>query len=519
MTRPIGPDITSLVAADQRRHSVPGRHRQPHSPPSRASGATMATATAAAVVLGSLAGVAALAGHRSLVILLLLGAVGLPCGILATWLAFFRFEVFLLALFAVRPLLDAFKPSDPTSSLSPSVAVGLLFLVAALWRLYLQWRQGKWVQLSWMTLGFMTMPLAELLTLPLSVSPSASFTAMVRLLAGTLMFVILEQELGSGTLTHRRLMRWVMVSILLVIPYCLVQEVTGFGLEFDTDIMATRVQGPFVHPSVLAKYLVILLLWMVAAWSASARRTRLVLAVGIAATVVVLELSLTRVAWGAALLGVLVILGRRSWRFVPILVAAAGVATVAIPAIGGRITMLFTRQAPVPGVPANSLQWRYEYWEQLVPLARMTPFNGLGAGTATIVGTDGLEPHNSWVQVYVETGVFGLAALLFTIACFFVTLRSTWRASRAVEVSSRHRAVADAAITCGVVLFVFMQTENLLSETSTLWYAAALTCGVVAVGQRSATEELPIQEPVGAIPAQTDPGRQVHKDRSAVNVW
>lgn len=445
-----------------------------------------AVAIMVGVVAGCLAGVAALSGYLTLGVLLLVGAVGLTCGVWATWLAFARFEIFLLGLFAIRPLLDIFKPGgEESSSLSPSVAAGTLFLVAALWRLYSHWRGGRWVPLSWMSFAFMTMPLAELLTVPLSVSISSSLTTTLRLLTGTIMFVVLEQEIGSGTLSHRRIMRCVMVSLLFVIPYCFMQEATGFGIEFDPDIMATRVEGPFVHPSVLAKYLVILLLWMVAALSASVRRTRLFLTVGILLVIVVLGLTLTRVAWVAALLGVLVILGRRNWRLVPAIVAIAGAVTFAVPSLNERITSLFTSAAPVPGVPANSLQWRLDYWQELIPLARMSPFNGLGAGSATIVGTDGLEPHSTWVQVYVETGFFGIIALLFTIIGFFFTLRWVSRTSRAVPVTNCNRVAADAAIACGIVLFIFIQTENLLTETSTLWYGAAVLCGAAARRRRT----------------------------------
>lgn len=464
--------------------------------PSWTSRRAVAIATMSGVLIGVLTGLAMLTRHPIVVVALLVGVVGLFCGIWVTWLAFARFELFLLGLFAVRPLLDALKIGGAESALSPSIAAGLLFLIAATWRLYHIRRAGRWVSLSWMSLAFMTMPIAELLSVPLSVSASTSLISTLRLLTGAVMFVILEQELGSGNLSHRRLMRWVMASLVLVVPYCLMQEITGFGIEFDTDIMATRVQGPFVHPSVLAKYLVILLLWMVAAWSASVRRTRVILFVGILMTVVILELTLTRVAWLAALLGVLYILGRRNWRLVPGIIALVLAAVVAIPSLSERISSLFTGTAPLPGVPANSLQWRLEYWQQLIPLARMSPFNGLGAGTATIVGGDGLEAHNTWVQLYVETGLFGLAALLLTIAGFFFTLRSVSRESHLTPVTSHRRAVADAAISCAIVLFVFIQTENLLTETTTLWYSAAVLCGALRQQTMSCSRPPPEQSAV-----------------------
>jgi O-antigen ligase len=439
----------------------------------------------AALAAGTAAGVAALDGHLGVLLAVLAATAGLPAAAWLTWLAFTRFEMFLLALFAVRPMLDAFKPNASGSSfLSLSTGLGLLFLVAAAWWLHRQWRRGHWVRSSWMSLAFLTMPLAEFLTIPISVSPATSLVAALRLLTGALMFTVLEQAYGSGALSHRRLMRWTMTSLVTVCLYGVMQKVTGFGLEFDTDMMATRLQGPFVHPSVLAKYLVILMLWMVAAWSASRDQTRAALALGVATTSVLLGLTMTRIAWVAALLGALLIVGQRNRRVIPLALATCALAVAAIAPLRARITSLFTQDSPAPGIPANSMQWRWDYWQQLIPHARMSPFNGIGAGTTSLVGSDGLQAHNTWVQVYLETGLFGVVALLTSVAGFWLTLRTAKRAARGLTPANRDWAVVHAAVAVGVVLFLFLQTENLLDETSTLWYGAAVLCAVCKVAVR-----------------------------------
>jgi O-antigen ligase len=125
--------------------------------------------------------------------------------------------------------------------------------------------------------------------------------------------------------------------------------------------------------------------------------------------------------------------------------------------------------APVDGVPGNSLAWRLDYWGQLIPLWRHSPLNGVGLEVIPTLNGQGLEAHSVWVQSLVEMGLAGLVGLLAVTAGFVLT--ASRRARFAVTASEAAAARVGGAI--GIALLTMSFTENILSETTTLWYAAA----------------------------------------------
>lgn len=404
-------------------------------------------------------------------------AVGAISGTLFLAFAWARFDAFLLSLLAIRPMLDALNLGGASSALSPSVAVGLAFVVAALAWLGVRYRRGELVRPSAATLGVCTLVIAAALSCLVSVSPVVSASSTVRLLAAALMFVVLEQTLATAVITRSALLKAVGVSAALVLAFAFLLVLVGIG-AVDPFSGLVRMQGPFVHPNVLGKYLVVITLLLVG-WALHLRGRSLVLALlALVPTIAALGMTYARSAWIAAFVGALYLVARRNWRLVPLIIGAVVVAAVSIPSIYGRISDLWTAQAPAVGVPQNSMQWRVEYWQHLIPLTRMSPFNGMGMDMIPYIGGQGLAAHNVWVQTYVEMGYVGIAALLAAIAGFVITI---WRTVRPLSHSAGRPAdhvAAQISIAIGIVLFVLMQTENLLSETTTLWYAAAaFTCG------------------------------------------
>lgn len=451
---------------------------------------TQHTALAVIVLLSAVLALAGVALLGPLPVVLATGLlVAAVTGLATLWVAFARFGLFLLLLFALRPLLDLFK-LDQLGPFTPSVAAGGLFLVAATWWLFGRWRAGRWVPLSWASKAMLALPVADVIATITSVAPATSVITTSRLATGVLMFVVLEQAIGSGELSHRRLMRAVLVSLGVVLAVCLLQQTTGWRLNVAPDADLSRLSGPFVHPSVLAKYLLVILLWLVATRLRVLRRSEWRWYALTAVVVLGLGLTMTRAAWGAALVGVLVIIARRDWRWVPVVLGGVVATALFVPAISTRIASLWTSTSPAPGVPANSFAWRMDYWEQLLPLARTSPLNGVGPGSISLLGTDGLEAHNSWVQVYVETGIVGIAALLLAIGGIGFCL---WQAGRAVRgtAATADAGLVDAALAVAVSLFILLQTENLLMETTTLWYAAAVMVPALLVAGRAGSARSP----------------------------
>jgi O-antigen ligase len=126
-------------------------------------------------------------------------------------------------------------------------------------------------------------------------------------------------------------------------------------------------------------------------------------------------------------------------------------------------------------VPSNSLSWRIGYWERLVPEAAVNPVTGLGFDAVEHTEPEQLQPHNVFVQAYVETGVIGLGAVLAIIWTIAKMLRDRLRhAARGWP-----RLLALGATSVAIAMLLECPGENLLSSTLVYWYlAVAMTYGI-----------------------------------------
>ena len=291
-----------------------------------------------------------------------------------TVLAMTQFEWFLAALLVVRPLLDGINPGQGERTLAPSSAVGVLFIAASLVWLAGRGRSGLLVPPSPLTAGLGVLVTAAALSCLVSPSPSVSIAALLRLLSAALMFVVIEQLLASRPEYVHRLLGATFAAAGLVCTWTVLQLFLAPPIDEYTGQL--RLQGPFHHPNVLAKFLVVVLLALVGLALSHRGARRLAALVATIPVAVLLGLTFTRVAWIAAVLGVAYLVGKRHRLLVPVLIAGV-LAISTIPAVTSRIDDLW-RPEPVNGVPGNSLVWRFDYWRQLVPLWRRSPLNGIG---------------------------------------------------------------------------------------------------------------------------------------------
>lgn len=381
--------------------------------------------------------------------------------LLARW----RFEAFILALLAVRPAVDGLQLGSQPAGLSPSIAVGLLFVVTSLVWLTSRWTSGRLRPPSAATLGVGALVVAAGLSTLVSRIPAESLSGTFRLLAAWLMFAVIEQLLADDEGFHRRLLVVLLLVTALVTAWALVGVATGSAFV-DPFTGLLRADGPFVHPNVLAKFLAIMMMPLVAyaLWGRGSHRAVGLVLLG--PVLLALGLTYARVAWVAAALGLVFLLSRRSWKFIPPLVGALVAATLLVPALRARIADLWA-PAPSVGAPENSLVWRLQFWQELLGMNRVSPINGIGLDTIPVLGSySGLNAHNVWVQSYVEMGVVGLCALCLAVGAIGYSLFR----GRVRVLATRHYVAAAVGLTVLATTF----TENVLSETTTIWYAAVL---------------------------------------------
>ena len=393
--------------------------------------------------------------------------VAVPAGAASVTVAVRRFEWFLLGLIALRPGLDLFHQSG--GALDPATMVGAVFVLAAGGWLYVQWRTGPWVSPSlatWALGVFVAMAAASTLT---SQSVLTSATATVRVLAGALIFAVLEQLLANRPDRARRMLLAVLASAAVPLALAAMQIVRGDNRSYCTNgcgLDVSRVTGTFVHPNPFATYLAIVVVVIVALVPLATgwQRVALVLYGGTVGTVLIFTYA--RGAWLAVLVGLGYLVARRRRELLLVLAAGLVVVVLAVPSVRNRFADL-SAPPPVAGVPSNSLSWRIGYWQTVLPLADRDPINGIGLGM--VEKTMQLPPHNIYVQAYTETGVFGLAALLGLIFAMGSTLRRRSRMAR----GRLEQALAAASVAIALGLLVQSVSENLIDQTMAYWYFAA----------------------------------------------
>lgn len=395
----------------------------------------------------------------------LIVVLGLLFALAAAVVAAVRFEWFLIGILALRPVLDLAKHGG-NSLLDPSTAIGVVFILASCSWLYRRWRAGELLRPSPGTLALAVLAAMFAASVAGSGHVVASAAATLRVMAGVLMFAVLEQLLPGRPQLARRVLAAALGSALVPLMLGAYQALTASAAYAFTDV--SRVQGTFVHPNPFATYLATILLAAIAVWPALQGRLQLAAGGLVVASGTLLILTYTRSSWLGALVGVgYLVTRRRRGMVIPLVVLTAAV-VLAVPSVSVRI-MDLSKAAPVAGVPSNSLSWRVGYWERLLPLADRNPLSGVGLETVQLNSPEKLQPHNVFVQTYVETGAFGLAALLAAIMAMAATLRR--RRQRSGD--GLDGSLAHAAIAIGLCLLVTMLSDNLLTQTTVYWYFAA----------------------------------------------
>ncbi len=392
----------------------------------------------------------------------------LPVGAVAAVVGLFRFDWFIVAVLATRPMLDVFDGGAAATGLDPGTALGAMFVTTTLIWLAVQIRVGRWVRPSVGTFGLGLVAVAAVMAALTSVDRAAAVKGAVEVVAGLLMFVALEQLLAQRP-SQLRLV-WTAVAASAVVPSALAfSQMLGGGIAYS-DTAVGRVTGTFVHPNPFATYLVMVLLLVVGVGLSSTGRRRSWCLAAAAVVGLMLGATYARFGWITALAGLAYLGLRRSRALLVTLVAIIAVTLVAVPSVATRLADLGSDEIEAEDVPENSLEWRMQYWEQLVPLADDSPATGLGLDTIPSLTPQELEAHNVFVQAYVEMGAFGLVATFVAVAAVAATLiRRRRRARTATE-----KAVAIVGCAVGVAVAPQLVSENLLTQTMAWWYFAAV---------------------------------------------
>ncbi len=287
--------------------------------------------------------------------------------------------------------------------------------------------------------------------------------------------------IAAGTVrdvrAFHRLVAIMLAAAVVPILVGLVQLATGERIVKEGY---ASIQGPFVHPNSFALLLLVAgTLALIAFMQTRDARLRRILAVGLMLGMVCLFFTYARAAWGGfvCVAGVLALLQYRRLLGAGLILVV--LIAVAFPTSTAQVAGRFADLSPTSTEYANnSVSWRKELWQRMLPYAGERPVAGHGIGSFlplsnTEIGmydysfqADGqaatyleIYPHNDYLLLLIELGVGGvLLWIVFLLAC----AATAWQARR-VE-GLRPYAIGVAAIV--VALIAIAATDNVKDTQS-----------------------------------------------------
>lgn len=427
-----------------------------------------------------LAAVSGMAGQNKLAFILpLAAALAIALGVLAIT----RFDTYVLVLLVARASLDLAKLSDSRGgglarAIDPAGLLGIQFTVLAAFWLAAQHRARAVERPSPLTQALCVFVAACGLSLVSSRDLLPSAIELTRVLTAVVMFVVLEQLMSNPIILRRALMA-VFASALFPLVFTAFGFLTG-NPRNEGKGGFLRIMGPFNQSNTFGRYLMLLTVFGVALWPHLEPRLRRWMTAILAACAVFLPLTYTRSAIIGAGLGLLVVGMLQSRKLILGLVFACILAVAVVPQFGARFSQL-TESAQSSTHSGNSLQWRLEYWGEVVTLARRSPVWGIGLGQTQRITEAQKQPHNDVLRAFVETGLLGLAGYLLSLAAMVrvAYLAATATAAEAGVMSIR-RGVAVGFAGCVVAFISVSLVANVITNVVNLWYfltfAAAASC-------------------------------------------
>ena len=408
--------------------------------------------------IGVCASVVATAANRpGPLVLALIGALGVA---LLGYLVLHHFEGFLMTMLVIRPLLDLTKTAEHTAiDVTTLTGIGMVG-ASALWLLLNRRPEGP-RQTSPLAVALAVFTAVSILAIPGAQQPLTAVAEVSRLLSGVLLFFVFDTMLARGMPIRRLLKVLLLAAVLpLIVPF-----IGGFaGIDvYHVKDGIPALRSTFFLSNNFAHFLAPLIVLGVAFMSTLKGTQRAILLAFVGVGVTELVLTVTRGAWLAVLIGVLVTGFIQSRRLFVVGLAGALLAYAFIPAIHERVTDL--NADPDAPRSQSSLAWRVDHWLEIVKLAEDTPLIGIGPGMTLQLSHNEKTPHSDYVRAYVEVGILGLLAYLGVI------LSALYVGRRAVSRSEeRHRpaAVGIFAFICG--FSVASMGENLITTVSFLWY-------------------------------------------------
>ena len=424
------------------------------------------------VVLGAVVvGLAAALGFQALspdTPFVILGGTVLTALVLAI-IGLYRYSWFLLITLAVRPALDDLI-ADEFGTFQPSAILGILVILISLLHLISRKVSGNWhkiTPLGYTFIGFFVLFVPSFIT---SIDRAVSQGAMFGLASVVLLYLAIEQHLLED---GRYLWKLLAASgIGMIVPIT-----TGFVQFFFTGTLdpggsgLIRVDGSFAHPNSYATYLSFAVLLAISVIPTVEVKQRLIVLSAACLGGFMLIASFARGAWASFLIGALVMASRINKKLVIVIMVGAFGVAAAVPGVGDRLSNLTATTGANGGVKTDdSLGWRIGYWGKVAPFFWDNPVSGIGIDATKTRTIEAKDPHNSFLQAFVEGGLLGGLAFVALLGVASYAGWKTWQKARHGVLDRQTTFISVGAIAALLSVAAQLITENVLLNTIVWWY-------------------------------------------------
>jgi len=368
----------------------------------------------------------------TLIVAAILGFVGL-----------FRYEWFLLITLAVRPALDDLI-ADEFGTFQPSAILGILAIGVSFLHLISRRLTGNWTPMTPLGWAFIAFFVGFLPSFVTSVDRGVSQAALFGLASVVLLYLAIEQHL----------------------------------LEDGTYLVFVVLIAISIIPTVEVKHKLVVL-------GAACLGGFLLIA------------TFARGAWASFLIGALVMAARINRKLVVLIAGGAVAVSAVVPGVRDRIDNLFATTGANGGAKTDdSLGWRIGYWDEIWGrFGTRNPLTGIGIDATKTQTLAAKDPHNSFLQAYLEGGIIGATGFLLVLGLGGYAGYKTLGKARRGQLDYRTKLISVGAIAGLLSVAAQLITENVLLNTIVWWYLniAFAYLAVLTWGDRNkkAAEEEP----------------------------
>ncbi len=404
-------------------------------------------------------------------------------------------DYILFVFLALRPLIDYWRDSVIFSSnlvnFNINAGIALLLFLWSVYFLTVNYRHWKELPLKWIWGAFLVWCV---ISWTYSFDRSATATETLKatnlftLFAATF---VLQKKYGEKA--QRYFWQALLGGAIIPLALALYQLLSYTGLTIDG--VPNRIYGTFAHPNILATYALLLFMVFVKETVVkippSQGSTRGVLAnhralaIGLAAILLAtIAFTYTRIAWIGLAFFILVIgfvFYRKITVWATVAVAAAFLLFYPIN------DFLKTRynynlqsihiiaRLTGRGEEADSIKWRADVANKILPLWLRRPIIGYGYGSFPKLWNDNKgvqniwdstsEAHNDYLKVGFEAGIIGLALFLAIFGKLLI---------QQVRYGIKHRSQNIVFAASIVVYLILSVSDNMLHHTPVIWWLWAL---------------------------------------------